>query len=449
MRRGLVDDPSALTSTRLRLLDSNALVLAAGVFLGLAIGYGVLRSTDVLIVLAAACAFVWANWSMPTFLALTIPAFAFAASGSSVDVSPTLLAFVPIGVWGLGVLDRRWRVDQRVHLAIGLLLVWVVMARLVHSSGSTQPDGSFAGICAGLGLAAVAASIRPSRRLLMVSLVLTGCVLSVASLATNPFADLRSSVYLGFNANSLGLLLALSLVAAVALLTEQSVMLRIFGAATTPLLIAAILNTESRGAYASALAGLLIVIVVGRSARAKLLLGLAAVALLVLTPGTLTTFREVAIGGRTVIDLESSGSVRIDAARLSTSLAITHPVFGIGFGEFPDRARQDDAVGITINTHNDFLGLAVSAGLPALAFLLWLLWLALRRGFRAPDDRAWSAIVVAGAVGFLTANTLGTLAVSGAFWLALGAVASRADTSPVELAPRRALDRSRESVGES
>jgi O-antigen ligase len=91
-------------------------------------------------------------------------------------------------------------------------------------------------------------------------------------------------------------------------------------------------------------------------------------------------------------------------------------------------------LGISINTHNDYLRLAAESGLVTLVLLLALLWLGLARRYTA-HHVVLQALGVAYATGLLFANALTDLVISTPFWISLGCLLARSADRTTDPSP--------------
>jgi putative inorganic carbon (HCO3(-)) transporter len=102
------------------------------------------------------------------------------------------------------------------------------------------------------------------------------------------------------------------------------------------------------------------------------ILGIASVAVAVATPRYLGRLQSIVQGGNADADDQASWEARRQLLVSSVGLAIHHPVFGVGPGNFP---AVTESWHVTHNTYTEF---AAEAGFPALALFLLILMLAFR-----------------------------------------------------------------------
>lgn len=102
------------------------------------------------------------------------------------------------------------------------------------------------------------------------------------------------------------------------------------------------------------------------------ILGIASVAVAVSTPHYLSRLQSIVQGGGADAEAQASWEARRQLLVSSVELAIHHPVFGVGPGNFP---AVTESWHVTHNTYTEF---AAEAGFPALILFLIILTLAFR-----------------------------------------------------------------------
>jgi O-antigen ligase len=283
------------------------------------------------------------------------------------------------------------------------------------------------GLLAGIGLLVISVATSPRPRHVAPVIALTGSVAAAYMIMRGGYASGRLEG-LGLNANYLGVLLALPLVAAVGLMRSRRIARWLVPAAVC---FVALTDTQSRGAFLAAAAGVFFVFVQGRSLRFRLFVaGAGAVAgvVVVLTGKSLAVHRIVAslgAGDRTDLEMSSDNALRIRVAGVAVHAVLENPLRGVGYRMFPTYAQRSSNFGEYLDTHNDYLRLGAEAGVLTLAVFLVLLWLGTWRG-QAGDTAALRAVVVAYAVALLFANTLANLVITAPFWVSLGCLLTRA-----------------------
>ena len=102
------------------------------------------------------------------------------------------------------------------------------------------------------------------------------------------------------------------------------------------------------------------------------ILGIASVAVAVSTPHYLSRLQSIVQGGGVDAEDQASWEARRQLLVSSVELAVRHPIFGVGPGNFP---AVTESWHVTHNTYTEF---AAEAGFPALILFLIILTLAFR-----------------------------------------------------------------------
>ena len=172
--------------------------------------------------------------------------------------------------------------------------------------------------------------------------------------------------------------------------------------------------TLRRGAIAAAVITLLMLAFLLRSRLRWVVaaLGVAAVATVVAVPGLSGRFGDQAARD---MSADYQGS-RIYIWTRSLDIVKTHPVFGVGQGNFYDEYAARLPVDITGNrklthAHNDFINVAAIAGIPGALFFggIWLavfhyLWHGFRKKNWSSTDRAFCLAAFLGGLAFLVTS---------------------------------------------
>jgi hypothetical protein len=270
------------------------------------------------------------------------------------------------------------------------------------------------GMLAGLALLAIGVMVPPRAGHLARVIALTGAVAAVYVLAHGTYDNGRLQG-LSCNPNYLGILLTLPMVASVGLIRYRRDVKWLAPAAVC---FVAMADTQSRGAFIGAAAGIAVVLIQGRPVRWQALMSLAVAASAVTVLGA-HGIHGLWISDRGASDMSTGNGLRLHAAELAVRATVEHPLRGVGYWMFPTYARHSRDLGVYIMTHDDYLRLAAEAGLGALVAFLVLLGLgAVRR--RSGDPAVLRAVVVAYAAGLLFANPAAILEISTPFWVALG-----------------------------
>jgi hypothetical protein len=303
--------------------------------------------------------------------------------------------------------------------AFAVTVVLSLMLPALHLPTKTYRFSDAAYLLVGLALAGLAITAPPPPGQLAVAVAGSGALVAGYVLYAGHLAGGRL-VGLGLNPNYLGSLLVVPLLTGAGLAWSRRQARWLLAAAPC---LAALAATKSRGALVAVAAGaLLLLISTVRRRHRPWLIALGAVGTVLALLGALSWLDDIALGGRSSAELDRNNSIRAHIALVALRVAAHHPLRGIGYGMFPPYAARN--AGIYLNTHNDYLRLAVEGGLAMLITFTVLLWLALRPPHRG-DLGVLRAAVFAYAVSLVFANTLANLAITGAFWVALGCLIAR------------------------
>ena len=114
------------------------------------------------------------------------------------------------------------------------------------------------------------------------------------------------------------------------------------------------------------------------------ILGIASVAVAVSTPRYLSRLQSIVQGGGVDVEDQASWEARRQLLVSSIELALHHPVFGVGPGNFP---AVTESWHVTHNTYTEF---AAEAGFPALILFMVILTLAFRNLRRVRKTKAYA-----------------------------------------------------------
>jgi hypothetical protein len=277
------------------------------------------------------------------------------------------------------------------------------------------------GMLAGLALLGVSVATSPHPRQVARVVVLSGTAAAGYVLVRGGFDNVRLEG-LGCNPNYLGFLLAIPAVTAVGLVRYARNPRWLVPTAVCGV---ALSETHSRSAFLAAAAGVILVLLQGRSWLFQLtLMSVAATAATAAAAGGMLQpmgrrIENLGAGGRTISDLNLSDGLRERAAKLAVHVIIEHPLRGIGLSTFPGFAKRSPGFGVYLATHDEYLRLAAEAGIGTLIVFLVLLWFGVGRR-RAGDLALLRAVVLTYGVILFFANPLANLVVSAPFWVALG-----------------------------
>jgi hypothetical protein len=269
-------------------------------------------------------------------------------------------------------------------------------------------------VLAGLVVVAVFVAEPPTAGAVLRVITITGAVAGVLASIQGETLEGRLEG-LGTNPNGLAVYLAAPVVISVGLaLHRRNPLWLAPGAACLPALLA----SQSREGFLAAVAGTAFLLIQGRPRTLQVLITLAAVAVAAL-PGQLTVLASLGAGSRPAAELASDNQIRLQVAWFAAHTAVTHPLLGIGLGQFPDYAAASNGLGVYIATTNQYLQLAAEGGLLSLAALLALLWLAVSRR-RTGELAVVRAVVVAFAVAMLFIDSFESALVALPLWACLG-----------------------------
>jgi O-Antigen ligase len=336
-----------------------------------------------------------------------------------------VLAVAAIVLFCMGSLRARPPHLWVAILGITVLLGYFFPADPLVSASGVLPD--LISVLGGLVALTVFISAPPTAGALLRVILGTGAVAGVVASvqADNLEGRLQG---LGLNPNYLAVYLAAPIVISAGLaIRHRNPLWLAPGAACLPALLA----SQSREGILAMVTGLAFVIIQGLPRVQKVPIILAAALILVVSPGHLIS---LGAGSRSAADLTSDNLVRVHVALFAVRVAFSHPLLGVGLGQFPDYAAASSGFGVYITTTNEYLLLASENGLIALTAFLVMLWLA----FRAPchgDMVLVRAVLVTFAVSFLFVDSFESSLVALPFWACLGVLlAHRPDQYGMESA---------------
>lgn len=197
------------------------------------------------------------------------------------------------------------------------------------------------------------------------------------------------------NANDLALQLLISITQFMYLLYQRQVWKQVLGACGILIALMYMLKTGSRGAFLATLVLAIVSVLFGKNRIRLVLAGVPiALAVLIFVPSssfhrvTLIAFRPETLTVRDMADASavSSQVQRMALFRLSLTYAITHPLFGVGPGQFAVAASGDAAKEGTrpnwLGTHNSYTEIASECGLPAFFLYVAVIAVTLVSNFR-------------------------------------------------------------------
>lgn len=365
--------------------------------------------------------FIWAVAACPQ--AAVVFAVPLLVLPLPIEIAGVSSQFVLLAMLEFGVLLRYWRRLRRFSLLAVLLAVaaamlavsYVFNSREVVSDSATR--SALIGLLLCLGAVLAVALAAPNPHLLLEVLVISGAASMAYSIVVSRLSLSGRLTTDVLNANSLGHVAAVTIVGAIACtwLFKNPWWL-------VPLLPSAyvLLGTHSRASFIMVGVGVGVFVFTGLTRRLKILapVALACIGVVVLVVEQLTGGIEFT-AGRSEAAADSSTDQRSELLQLALRLIGENPISGVGFRAFPDYSF--DVFRFGLNTHNDYVRIAVEAGIPALLCLLAIAIVPMvARGGDTPTRRICLALVSASAVSFFFGNTMSLLAVSLPFWFALG-----------------------------
>lgn len=130
--------------------------------------------------------------------------------------------------------------------------------------------------------------------------------------------------------------------------------------------------------------------------------------------------------------LDTSSRKRITIWEGGAEMMRDYPLFGVGYGRFPDVIGEYEPTVANMDPHNNFLKIGCEMGIPALSLFVLLLCLCFWRGWRLygkTDDPLLRAILLGycgSVVGLVVANLFGSrlesAEISTAFWAMTGGI---------------------------
>jgi hypothetical protein len=343
-------------------------------------------------------------------------------------------------VFAMGLVSGHWKIEPTLFAIAATFALFLIIS-IQSNEGPVQGVSAYRDLLTlllGLGLCVVATSVKPSITLILVSIGASSVIVATViitraygqvSLSVDPLNGLTfgQSSALGLNPNYLGLILALGVVAIAGLSTYYHNPLLLL--ATVPIWIA-LTETKSRGSIVAVVVGLFFIYIVGRGLRARIIIIWGICLALILWPGIVGYISRVFLEGRLHQNLSYETDARIYLARLAVQLSLQHPLFGIGYGNFPFRAVQSPSVGLLLVPHDDFLRIAAEVGLPALILLVTIFFKGVRSMRQINSGNAAVAVTMTYLVGMITIDSLSSLPLTAGVWVLIGSSIGLARSKP-------------------
>jgi len=341
----------------------------------------------------------------------------------TLDVGGFAYQFVLLALLEIGIILGSWRRLREFALLVVLIAVsasMLVVSYLFNSrevvSDSVARSGLVALLlCLGAVLAVALAAPNPLRMLQLVA---------ISGAASSTYSSLIAQVSVSgrltsgeLNANSLGHVAAISIVALVAISW--------LGKSPWWLLLALpsayiLFSTHSRASFIIVAVGIGVFVLSGLTRRLRVVVSIgAAVVILAAVVVQQATGIAAFTAGRSEQKAEGSTEQRGELLQIALGLILQNPIAGVGFRSFPDYSYEVFHFGF--NTHNDYVRLAVEAGVPTLLCVLAIVLVPLFAAHgKGTLQRIGTPVVAATAVSFLFGNTMSLLAVSLPFWFTVG-----------------------------
>lgn len=352
---------------------------------------------------------------------------------------PALLAAIPVLMWPATLTVAGIPVQQPVCALLAAGILYGCRDRLKHLQLLIGLVAGFAvlavasALTAGEPQALTASEARNQLLTLLLNLTLVVCVAAVAPdpvtvLTTIAVTGTAAALYLcilgtqiggrltldGLNANAGGHAAAITTIILIGLAVTTLQWWWLLCTAPPLWVVAA---SQSRGALVVLAAGLAAILIATRRGKARtactVLIGATVLALW--TPLSEFVSQEI-LTSRDANYL--STDARTTVLHLAGETITTHPWLGIGTGRFLDYSAP--YIGTPLNTHNDWIRVAVECGLPALLLLVALLAIPILRPAPGRHTPIVAAAITAGTVSLLLSNTMTDLRVSLPLWALVG-----------------------------
>ena len=338
-----------------------------------------------------------------------------------------LLALATLVLFSVGSLRAR-----SPHLWVALLAALILLAYFFPADALVPKKETLPTlICTLGGLVVLTVSIAspPRTPALLGVIMVTGAISGIVASTQRQYLEGRLEG-LGLNPNFLAMYLAVPIVISIGLaMNHRNPLWLAPGAACLPALLAA----QSRSGFLTMAAGVAFLIIQGRPQRLKILIALLSVTAalaLVVFPVSLNEIASLGAGSRPSVELSSDNLVRSQVAFFALHAALSHPLLGVGFGQFPMYAAVSSSFGLYITTTNEYLLLASETGLISLTAFLLLLAPALRKA--TPGDMGIvRAAVVTCVVSMLFLDSFEVPIVAMPFWACLGTLLAHRLARPV------------------
>jgi hypothetical protein len=265
------------------------------------------------------------------------------------------------------------------HIWIAIIGFSVLLAYLIPQVNLESPDQtkqSLTWLLLGLIVLTVSVASPPRAGVLIKVILLVG---TLTAIVTQLQGSLQSGRLqgIGLNPNYLAVYFAAPIVISTGLaLNRRNPLWLIPGA----ICMIPLLASQSREGFLAAVAGIAFLVIQRTPRNFKILLALVTIVAVLVFPGDLNVITSLGAGARGAAELNTDNIVRVQVALFALHVIATHPVLGIGLGQFPAYAEaSSSSLGIYITTTNEYLLLAAETGLASLFALVALLWTSVRR----------------------------------------------------------------------
>jgi hypothetical protein len=305
------------------------------------------------------------------------------------------------------------------HIWIAIIGISVLLAYLipqVRLESSDQPFQSLTWLLLGLIVLTVSVASPPRAGVLIKVILLVGTLTAIV-------AQLQGSLQSGrlqgieLNPNYLAVYLAVPIAISTGLaLNRRNPVWLIPGA----ICMISLLASQSREGFLGAVAGIAFSVIQRTPRNFKILITLATIVAVLVFPGDLNVITSLGAGGRSAAGLNTDDVVRVQVAFFALHVIATHPVLGIGLGQFSAYAEAaSSSLGIYITTTNEYLLLGAETGLASLFALVVLLWTSVRR-IQQGDMAIVRVSVFTSVVVMLFIDLFSNPVVAMPFWACLG-----------------------------
>lgn len=346
----------------------------------------------------------------------------------SIEIGELSMQYLLLGIIEIGVIARCAKNTKRFLPLVSIVLVASILlarslfstSRVLVTQGAALNSLLALLLCLGVVLS-VALTAPPVKRTIQI-LALSGAGVSLYSAffaAASVTGRLASE---DLNANSTGHIAAITLVTLAGLSLDSR---KIWWLALGLPAAYVLLGSESRGALVIVAIGIVALLLNSISGQSRYFIAIASAAIVAFSWDSIQAGESVSISaGRSVESTSQSTEQRSILLHLAFRLILENPLTGIGYRAFPDYSTAVFRTGF--NTHNEFLRIAVEAGIPALiAILLVPLWVVFSVPKTWPYRRTALAIIAASSMSFLVGNTASLLPLATPVWVVIGLLWSR------------------------